>query len=289
MKRIILSLILLSPLFALSQTYHPLVSETSLWSVYHYYCKADNNPFSQYVKFQGDVILNDTVYKQIWVCEDTLTEPWATYGLIREDAQKRVWVRSSPQFAEMLMYDFSALPGDTLWLNANPYLYIMGDQDSIQLLDGTWRKQYHLIYAVWPDCNEVWIEGIGCLKGVLESGTCSFVGDSPSLICGLSHDTILYHNSLFEECHVITGIPHPDTPAFRVSPNPASGAVNIEFPGPMPQGTLILTDITGRIARQVPIMIGTTSLRIDLTGLQSGVYFLGTPALTTHPVKILVR
>src|SRR5512138_3632355 len=100
MNQLILSLFILFPLSIFPQGYHLLVSETSLWSVYHYYCKADNNPFSQYVKFQGDVALNDTVYKQIWICEDTLTEPWVASGLIREDAQRRVWERTSAPFPE---------------------------------------------------------------------------------------------------------------------------------------------------------------------------------------------
>jgi hypothetical protein len=289
MKALLLSVLCISPLFSLSQDYFPLVAETSLWSVYHYYCKADDNPFSRFVKFQGNVTVNDTVYKQIWICEDTLTEPWTSSGLIREDSLKRVWERSSPQFPEFLKYDFSALPGDTLWLSDNPYPYIMGDQDSLQLLNGTWRKQYHLTFPFWPDCDETWVEGIGCLRGVLESGMCSAVGDNPDLICALNHDTVLYHNSLFSECHLITGIQPSEIQVVRVSPNPASGYATMEFQSSSSQWKLILTDLTGRIFRQVTVSKGTTSLQIDLNNLAPGLYLLSSIPSITQPTPLLVR
>jgi hypothetical protein len=293
MKRYFLLLLFTLPLLSSAQDYHPLVTDYHLWSVYHYYCKGDYNPFSQFVRFTGDVTVNDTVYKQIWTSNDTLTEPWAASGLIREDAQKRVWDRSSGEWPEYLRYDFGALPGDTLWVGGNPYPYVMGTIDSVQLLNGEYRKQYHLLYPEWLVCEETWIEGIGCLKGVLESGMCSAVGDDPSLICSLSHDTILFHDPWYPECHLITGLQPPSVgnSLIGVFPNPASGTVTVQLPVTHASGILVLRDVHGRSIVHLPVAGGVTLVPLELPDLPSGVYFMrfDTGSGNMGPVKIFLN
>jgi hypothetical protein len=293
MKRYLLSLLFTLPVISFGQSYHPLVTEYNLWSVYHNYCKADYNPFSQYVKFEGDVIVHDTVYKQIWISNDTLLEPWTTSGLIREDAQKRVWERLSSESPEQLKYDFGALPGDTLWLGDNPYLYVMGTIDSLQIMTGEYRKQYHLLYPFWPACEEIWIEGIGCLKGVLESGMCTAVGDDPTLICSLSHDTVLFHDPSYPECHLITWL-EPSLPgpsSITVFPNPTRGTITVQLPPSHSQGTLVIYDVYGRNPLDFPVSSGITQVSLNLADMPEGVYFLNFDSRSERlgPVKILLN
>ena len=67
---------------------------------------------------------------------------------------------------------------------------------------------------------------------------------------------------------------------FRLLPNPASGIVQCETAGdPFPGGTLTLTDATGRELMRHELAPLTTSLRLDLSALPDGSYFvtLATP------------
>ncbi|MBQ9864949.1 MAG: T9SS type A sorting domain-containing protein [Bacteroidales bacterium] len=69
-------------------------------------------------------------------------------------------------------------------------------------------------------------------------------------------------------------------PLFRLLPNPASGSVQCETAGdPFPGGTLTLTDATGRELMRRELEPHTTGLRLDLSALPSGTYFvtLATP------------
>ena len=69
-------------------------------------------------------------------------------------------------------------------------------------------------------------------------------------------------------------------PLFRLLPNPASGMVQCETVGdPFPGGTLTLTDATGRELMRHELAPLTASLRLDLSALPAGTYFvtLATP------------
>ena len=69
-------------------------------------------------------------------------------------------------------------------------------------------------------------------------------------------------------------------PLFRLLPNPASGMVQCETVGdPFPGGTLTLTDATGRELMRHELAPLTASLRLDLSALPAGSYFvtLATP------------
>ena len=67
---------------------------------------------------------------------------------------------------------------------------------------------------------------------------------------------------------------------FRLLPNPTSGLVRCETVGdPFPGGTLTLTDATGRELMRHELAPLTASLRLDLSALPAGTYFvtLATP------------
>ena len=77
------------------------------------------------------------------------------------------------------------------------------------------------------------------------------------------------------------GIAQPSgEPLFRLLPNPASGMVQCETVGdPFPGGTLTFTDATGRELMRHALAPLTASLRLDLSALPAGTYFvtLATP------------
>ena len=72
---------------------------------------------------------------------------------------------------------------------------------------------------------------MGSLFGVLQSGTCLLVGDSPQLLCFHENDTLKYFNDNFPGCYIVTGIdPHgSNRETVKVFPNPTSGTVSINI------------------------------------------------------------
>jgi len=58
---------------------------------------------------------------------------------------------------------------------------------------------------------------------------------------------------------------------FSFHPNPASSSLTVSIPDA--EGTVFITDLAGRVLRQMPVT--ASSLRIDLDELPSGIYLIG--------------
>ena len=71
-----------------------------------------------------------------------------------------------------------------------------------------------------------------------------------------------------------TDIPPVETISWNFYPNPTYGELNIEVSKQVEM--LYLTDMTGKVLRQIP-MNGNTTTRINLDGLAMGIYFLRYP------------
>ncbi|MBA7546059.1 hypothetical protein ES705_38442 [subsurface metagenome] len=79
--------------------------------------------------------------------------------------------------------------------------------DSINtiLINGKYRKQYFLHRQIELDVfNEIWIEGIGSLYGVLNSGLAGAIGGKRELLCFYENDTLKYQNPNYEICFIST-------------------------------------------------------------------------------------
>jgi len=122
---------------------------------------------------------------------------------------------------------------------------------------------------------------------------CTAVGDDPSLICSLSHDTILFHDSWYPECHLITGMEPPSRRGLSIGvfPNPARGTVTVQLPASHSQGTLIIQDVYGRNSLDLPVGCENSQVTLDLTEMPAGLYFLRFNSGSDHlkPVKILLK
>ena len=219
---------------AVSQNYHPLVDTNKEWSTAHSW----GQPFvhtSDYIKFLGDSTINGLVYKQVWRSNDTTGSNWTAYGFIRE-YNKQVfylsWVGGAPN---NLLYDFNAVAGDTISLFADPMgSYMVVDSvGTWTLLDGEVRRKMNLSCHVFGSNfgSDTWIEGIGSLFGVLQSGTCMLVGDNPQLMCFHENDTLKYFNPNFNQCYIATGIDSHNLPLDQVNvfQNSGSGSINIKI------------------------------------------------------------
>jgi hypothetical protein len=82
-----------------------------------------------------------------------------------------------------------------------------------------------------------------------------------------------------------------DAPSLELFPNPAAGHVNISFTGKMDFSSgLQLMDETGRIMTRIPCTdIKNYPLRMDLSGLPPGIYFVFCRGSSGHFVEKLVH
>jgi hypothetical protein len=105
------------------------------------------------------------------------------------------------------------------------------------LLNGETRRKISLTCNMVGTAygNDTWVEGMGSLFGVLQSGTCLLVGDNPQLMCFTENDTLKYFNDNFDHCYIMTGIDshQPATEMVRVFPNPSNGVISFHVNDPL--------------------------------------------------------
>jgi hypothetical protein len=258
---------------AAAQTYHPLVDSGKTWSTVHHYYPG-TTPFSDYVKFQGDTLINGLTYKKVWKSMDESQAAWAANGFIREAGGGQVfymtWAGGSPN---NLIYDFGAAAGDTVFLFDDPMgaYFVVDSVGTATLLTGELRKRLNLscfMAGGGPLGQETWIEGMGSLYGVLQSGSCILIGDNPQLLCFREQDTLKYFNPGYSTCFVVTGTEESRSgPApVEVFPNPADNVINIRVKSPviLPLKA-VFRDPVGKVILESQLVERQTA--IDLTGL----------------------
>jgi hypothetical protein len=282
---------------AAGQTYYPFVDTGKVWSTYHNYCKENGNVFSEFIKFDKDTLIDGKLYKIAWSSLDTNMASWTISSFIREDAQKKVFHRYPYAEWEFNIYDFGAMAGDTIGLRQNEYdtsFYAVDSVNWATLLDGSQRRIFYLTCLFFQPCNEIWIEGMGCTKGVFQGGTCGFVGDNPSLICFTENDTLKYFNPDFDQCYVITGIDDPGSQKTKISifPNPVketltikvnqAGNINMKFE---------LIDLAGKEVFSIPVLQTETFINLKKYDVAPGFYIyqvsVGETLITTGTLMIL--
>jgi hypothetical protein len=274
MKKILPAVCLLAlSLTAFSQDYYPLVQDNKSWDVLDvaFLPPFDTSSFSTSTfMFSGDTLINDVTYNKMYMSYDWMVNGPQLWGMMREDAGKRVWMIRPSEETESLMYDFSIGTGDSVEIGTEVAVYLFVDSIASISVNGTLRSKYWLSCKDMPSYHETWIEGIGSSKGIIWSGSTEVVGGWSWLLCMSQDDELVYMNPAFNACHLTTGIAHNATAEFRLSPNPANGVLYLENTGKVVIKALSLMDLTGRTIRQYKPEQG----RLDVTGLLPGIYFL---------------
>ena len=161
---------------------------------------------------KDDTLINDTLYNKLYMLSDTTlsNENLQDYiGCFRQEGQK-VWFKPAYwTYSDILLYDFSASVGDTVWHNGvayNEYNF----------------AQHQLAYSVIQEIkteNEIKtysiIRGTDGLSGDWYEGICSnfglfgsiiqfpLVGDTYKLACFKHNDSVKYQNNLMcNKCFV---------------------------------------------------------------------------------------
>jgi len=194
---------------------------------------------------KGDTLINDTLYNKLYTLSDTTLsdENLQVYiGGFRQEGQK-VWFK--PAYwtsSDILLYDFSASEGDTVWHNgvalynySTQIEFGFGDKYSIiqEIKTENGIKTYSIIRGTDGLSGE-WYENIGGNFGLFGSIIqFPLVGDTYNLACFKHNDTVKYKNNLLCNkcfCSGLTGIDGKknNTDWISIFPNPAQDSFTIK-------------------------------------------------------------
>ena len=246
MKFIVLitTLILLSGFIAKAQPRFSFFPDNAQWTVYLETTDCDR-PADRYLLnyyVNGDTTINDTSYKKLML---------ETYGIggskveavggLREDGEEVYFTGKtfigSVQEKEVLLYDFSAVTGDTIRHSGSEYdmhwYSIVLKVDSLEI-DGHYRKRMKVNNNWFYQNPDYWVEGIGStLNGLL-----GHVSDIPTCgshywehVCYSENGKSVYLNPSYTDCYpdyLINSVKSgPSIQHVWIYPNPVAGELHI--------------------------------------------------------------
>jgi hypothetical protein len=144
------------------------------------------------------------------------------------------------------------------------------------LIGNLYHKRYNFADPIYNGTAAWFIEGIGHQFGIVETA-CMTPDWSSNFLCYAENG-----ESLFQEgavCELTVNIPeiHPVVLNPKISPNPTTGLVSVEFNTPHEmQISVQILDITGRIIKNEDWLVndGLNARCIDLSGFRNGFYLI---------------
>ncbi|MEO9257721.1 MAG: T9SS type A sorting domain-containing protein, partial [Crocinitomicaceae bacterium] len=87
-----------------------------------------------------------------------------------------------------------------------------------------------------------------------------------------------------------TGIEENAILAFKMYPNPANNSVQIQFNQNNNEGTLLITDFSGKLVKSVSLNDASQEMNVDLSDLSQGIYFINhkTEAAISECKKLVI-
>jgi hypothetical protein len=265
---------------AQSWIYHPFPTDSAIWTndlgtwymgpgfppspVYnpdapHRYCMSDL-----------DTTIGAQTYSILNYCGSSYK------GAVRDDGAGKVYFVPKDSTMELLIYDFTVEVGDTAFVYENSFdneftgfsqaSYVVWNIDSV-LINSSYRKRFH-----FSSCDGVWIEGIGCSRGLFVESWPNVSNYYNNLECMSHNDTTLFPSYSLGGCSLVSGISQPAeiTEEILIFPNPATSTLNIS------SGTALsvieICNVLGTVVYRSETDIHMVEL--DLSELPSNVYFL---------------
>ena len=209
-------------------------------------------------------------------------EDWELYGFIKEEENK--YFLRNLVGEEGLIYDFTVNIGDTVEIN-NPFGFMplqamVTNIDSVLIEPANeYRKRITLFEYENFGYEENWIEGIGSLAGITESGwdmTVLTGGDDYTLLCYYEDDELWYKDDFYSLCfYPIVGIPsnYLKENNTRILPNPVRNVSYLVLDFPDHHNlTIKIFNSTGNVVEEYQVTT-PNKIRFNSINYRSGIYF----------------
>lgn len=237
MKKVtIVLLLLVGAINIKAQDYYPLVEDGKQWNVLFSYPWSPPEPQHRYTniyKIEGDTLLDDVVYKLLHTTRSEQLSDWSICGAIRETEDKQVFYRRNGSSDEQILYDFSMQIGDTICIYDHGYYkdFLVVVEIGETFVGNNPRRELVLEYPF--GVTETWIEGVGSLYGIINSGAQFLMGGITDLLCYYENGDLIWQNTMpgFGRCYIINpdGIDETEEKtSLLLFPNPSKEKVTIE-------------------------------------------------------------
>ncbi len=257
----LIALMMMGGMTMKAQDYHPIVEEGKQWNVLFSYPWNPPEPQHKYTdiyKIEGDTLVDGVSYKVMYTTRNENLTGWSVCGVIRETEDRQVLYRRDGSSYDEILYDFSMEVGDTIIMNGSGFYpdWMFVVETNEILINGEPRKQIVLEYS-WGD-QEVWIEGIGSLYGIIDSGSLFLTGGSTDLLCYYEDGDLIWQNTTpgYNECYIVnTGqqnglvvapttltFDEPAVPQSFIIYNHTDNAVTITDINVQPDDNMVLLD-----------------------------------------------
>ena len=249
----------------------------------------------------GDTVINDVIYSKLYQFADTVLLEANIYkdqhtkgyiGAIRNEGQKVFFKPAIWEHFDILLYDFGAKVGDTVWHNAwiPPYNGYYIDFEvcldcysivSSITIDENNQKIYRVNcpYPPYLSWHDRWYEGIGSDKGVLFSLQSSYPDywsmEDFKLNCFKHNNTVKYLdnpkcNKCF--CTATSIIENSYSDMIKIFPNPTKDIINIDIPENINIKSISIYSIDGKLVKKNKYLYNSGQL--DINKLNIGSYIL---------------
>ncbi|MBV6484616.1 MAG: hypothetical protein KFKLKKLM_01126 [Flavobacteriales bacterium] len=265
-------------------------------AVWHYEQINIQPPFDEdYNKFStiGDTLILGEPAKIILEERVTLNDTVANEIFMKSDSN-RVYLFDSISNSFKLIYDFGALPGDTIEVFCPERLLdstvtIVVDSVSTININGSILGVQHvrpLYFGGYYDMSGTIIENIGWTGFMFPLSTLADPPYGGELRC-FQDDVIGFYKPSVVDCDYLeTGIESiNNSNNINIYPNPANDVINVSVAKELDLKNVALTlvDISGRTV--LTQTIKSTETTVDINYLQKGVYLLKIGEQTTKLIK----
>ena len=268
----------------------------SRW-LYCYFPTLDPVPSYEGLKLEGDTLIESVEYIKLYHSSGTEGD-FSYWGGVRttndslvlfrpglgsdlEDVWTESFSLSDPE-QEFVLYDYSQREvGDTLWLQEVRYILLAEDQ-----LEFGGELKRRLYWSRWDpvsqeDSEDMWVEGVGSTRRLfypLYQVLYDLAAVNGELDCFLDQETVVLESGCPvqnpEDCFSLAIVEH-EMADIRIYPNPAESLLYVDLSALTAEhrhATLVNTH--GRIVTIHRVPQAEHFLRIDVSGIPSGVYLL---------------
>jgi len=267
-----------------AQTYHPFPTDSAFWKIHEQNNEVEEN--YETIEMVGDTLLSGVSYSKLFKTsflsihvgnfDSTHFYSRSFYGGLREES-KVIYFYDPATSLESVVFNFNWGVGDTVGYSWAGFYLTISTIDSVQMLDGSFRKRYNFPSVGYS--TEWYIEGVGNDWGILPNytsvgGPGAFWSD---LTCFSQLGTVVYFDpNTGEDCDILTSVNsnYSTSQGVQISNNPFSDKCKVKFGNLIHKGTMTVVDAEGKIFIQKSIRDSESEIISKENLGVPGIYFL---------------